>query len=80
MVFQLQTREDTATQDRQARKRTVAEGESHDQGGAEWIVIRRSLWGHDDTPCGRPAPGRPIGRPGSGRPQGVIGVFLVTID
>ena len=53
-------------------------GEFHDQGDAKWIVIRRSLWGHNDTPCGRPAPGRPIGRPGSGRPQGVVGVYLVT--
>jgi hypothetical protein len=24
------------------------------------------IWGHNDMPCGRPAPGRPIGRPGSG--------------
>jgi hypothetical protein len=38
----------------------------------------KSLWGHNNTPCGRPAPGRPIGCPGSGRPQGVIDVFLVT--
>jgi hypothetical protein len=30
-------------------------GEFHDQGDAEWIVIRRSLCGHNDTPCGRPA-------------------------
>jgi hypothetical protein len=50
-------------------------GEFHDQGDAKWIVIRRSLWGLNDPPCGRPAPGRPIGRPGSGRPQGGIGVF-----
>jgi hypothetical protein len=42
----------------------------HDQADAEWIVIRgplkslndkwkvirRSLWGHNDTPCGRLAP------------------------
>jgi hypothetical protein len=33
------------------------------------------IWGHNDTPCGRPAPGRPISRPESGRPQGVIGGF-----
>jgi hypothetical protein len=51
-------------------------GEFRDQGDAEWMVIRRSLWGHNDAPCGRPAPGRPVGRPGSGRPQGVIGVFF----
>jgi hypothetical protein len=38
------------------------------QRDAEWIVIRRSLWGHNDTPCGRT-----IGRPGAGRPQGVFG-------
>jgi hypothetical protein len=50
-------------------------GEFHDQGDAKWIVIRRLLWGHNDTPCGQPAPGRLIGRPGSGRLQGVICVF-----
>jgi hypothetical protein len=38
----------------------------------------RKVWGYNNAPCGRPAPGRPIGHPGSGRPQGVIGVFLVT--
>jgi hypothetical protein len=31
-------------------------GESHDQADAEWIVIRRQLRGHNDTPFGRPAP------------------------
>jgi hypothetical protein len=51
----------------------LGKGEILDQGGAKWIVIKTSLWGHNDTPCRRPAPGRPIGRPGSGRPQGVIG-------
>jgi hypothetical protein len=50
-------------------------GELHDQGDAKWIVIRRLLWDHNDTPCGRPAPGRPIGRPGSSPPQGVMGGF-----
>jgi hypothetical protein len=40
------------------------EGEAHDQADAEWIVIRRQLRGHNDTPFGRPAPGRPSGRPG----------------
>jgi hypothetical protein len=50
-------------------------GKFHDQGDAKWIVFRRSLRGHNDTPCGRPASDRPIGRPGSGVPQGVIGVF-----
>jgi hypothetical protein len=49
----------------------TAKGDFHDQGDAKWIVIRRSLWGHNDTPCGRSAPGHP----GSGCPQGVIGVF-----
>jgi hypothetical protein len=53
------------------------EGELHDQGDAKWIVIRRLLWGHDDTPCERPTPGRPIGRPRSGCPQGVFGVFYL---
>jgi hypothetical protein len=27
----------------------LAIGEFHDQGDAEWIVIRRSLWGHNDN-------------------------------
>jgi hypothetical protein len=40
------------------------EGLFHDQGDAKWIAIRRSSWGHNDMPCGRP---------GSGRPQGVFG-------
>jgi hypothetical protein len=26
----------------------------HDQGDADWIVIRGQLRGHNDTPCGRP--------------------------
>jgi hypothetical protein len=39
-------------------------GEFNDQGDAEWIVIRRQLKGHNDTPCGQP---------------GVFGV-LVTIN
>jgi hypothetical protein len=56
-------------------KSFLAADDFHDQGDAEWIVIRRSLGVHNDTPCGRPAPGRPIGRPGVGRPLGVIGVF-----
>jgi hypothetical protein len=50
-------------------------GDFHDQGDAKWIVIRKSLWGHNDTPCGRPSPGRPIRRPGSVCPQGVMGGF-----
>jgi hypothetical protein len=48
-------------------------GEFHDQGDAKWIVIRGQLRGHNDTPFGRPTPGRPIGRPGVGHPQGVFG-------
>jgi hypothetical protein len=36
-------------------------GEYDDQADAEWIVIRTQLRGHDDTPFGRPAPGRPSG-------------------
>jgi hypothetical protein len=51
----------------------VAVGEFHDQGDAKWKVIRRSLWGHNDTPCGQPAPGQPIGCLGSGRSQGILG-------
>jgi hypothetical protein len=27
-------------------------GEFHDHRDAKWIVIRRQLWGHNDTPCG----------------------------
>jgi hypothetical protein len=50
-------------------------GKFHDQGDAEWIVIRRQLRGQNDTPFRRPTPGRPIGRPGVGRPLGVVGVF-----
>jgi hypothetical protein len=50
-------------------------GGSHDQTDAEWIVIRTELWGHNDTPFGRPAPGRPSGRPGSGRPSGIFCMF-----
>jgi hypothetical protein len=58
----------------------IGAGEFHDQGDATWIVTRRSLWGLNDTPFGRPTPGRPNGRLGVGRPSGVIGVFLVTIN
>jgi hypothetical protein len=50
-------------------------GEFHDQADAKGIVIRRSLWGHNDTLCGRPAPGRPISRPKSGHLQGIMGGF-----
>jgi hypothetical protein len=48
-------------------------GEFHDQGDAEWVMIRGPLRGHNDTPFGRPTPGRPIGHPGVGLPQGVLG-------
>jgi hypothetical protein len=46
--------------------------EFHDQVDAKWIVIRGQLRGHNDTPFGRPSPGRPIGHPGAGHPQGVF--------
>jgi hypothetical protein len=36
-------------------------GEFHDQGDAKWIVIRGQLRGPNDTPFGRPTPGRLIG-------------------
>ena len=58
-----------------ARCLRVLAGKFHDQGDTEWIVIRGQLGGHNDTPFGRPTPGRPISRPGVGRPQGVLGVF-----
>jgi DNA polymerase III delta prime subunit len=34
----------------EALRDVVDKGEFHDQGDAKWIVIRRSLWGHNDTP------------------------------
>jgi hypothetical protein len=37
------------------RKTSVGQllhGILHDQGDAKWIVIRRHLWGHNDTPFG----------------------------
>jgi hypothetical protein len=36
-------------------------GKFYDQGDANWIVIRRQLRGHIDTPCGRLTPNRPMG-------------------
>jgi hypothetical protein len=54
---------------------TLTIGEFHDQGDAKWIVLRRSLWGHNDPPFGRPKPGRPIGRPGVGHPYLVFWCF-----
>jgi hypothetical protein len=41
----------------------------------EWIVVRRPLRGHDNTPFGQPTPGRHIGRPRVGRPQGAFGAI-----
>jgi hypothetical protein len=51
------------------------EGEFHDQGGAEWTIIRGQLRDHNDTPWEWPTPGRPISRLRVGRPQGVFGGF-----
>jgi hypothetical protein len=45
-----------------------SEGDFRDQADTEWIVIRTQLRGHNDTPFGRPTPGRPVGRQGVGRP------------
>jgi hypothetical protein len=50
-------------------------GSFHDQADDERIVIRGPFRGHNDTPFGRPIPGRLVGRPGVGHPQGVFGVF-----
>jgi hypothetical protein len=50
-------------------------GGSHDQADAKRITTRTQPRGHNDTPFGRPAPGRPSGRPGSGRPSGVFCMF-----
>jgi hypothetical protein len=52
----------------EAGKRAGDSGKFHDQEDAKRIVIRRQLRGHNDTPFGRPTPGRPIGRPAVGRP------------
>jgi hypothetical protein len=51
------------------------EVEFHDQWDAKWIVIRRSLRGHNDMPFGQPTTGRPIGHPGVGHPWSVFGGF-----
>ena len=58
-----------------ARCLRVLAGKFHDQGDTEWIVIRGQLRGHNDTPFGRPTPGRPFGQPEVNRPQGVMGGF-----
>jgi hypothetical protein len=57
----------------------VDRGEFHNQGNAKWIVIRRPLRDHNNTPFGQPAPTRPIGHSGSGLPQGIIGVFQLLL-
>jgi hypothetical protein len=51
---------------------------SHDPLGGNCMTrgtVNGQVSGHNDTPFGRPTPGRPIGRPGVGRPSGVVGVF-----
>jgi hypothetical protein len=35
-------------------------GEYHDQGDAKWMLFREQSRGQNDTPLGRPTPGRPI--------------------
>jgi hypothetical protein len=50
-------------------------GEFHDQGAAKWIVIRRPLWGHNNTPFGRPTPGRPL--PGLSRGLAALRAYWV---
>jgi hypothetical protein len=52
-----------------------SKGGCHDLADAEWIVIRRPLRGHNDTPFGQPTPSRPIGRRGVGHAQSVFGIF-----
>jgi hypothetical protein len=49
--------------------------EFHNQGDAEWIVIRGQLQGHTDMLFRQPTPGWPISRPGIGCVQGVLGLF-----
>jgi hypothetical protein len=44
-----------------AVKEIKANGGFDNQADAEWIVIRTQLRGHNDTPFGRIAPGRPSG-------------------
>jgi len=58
------------TEKREEMGKIYIMGKFHDQGDAKWIVM-----GHNDTPFGRPTPGRPIGRPEVGCSQNVIGVF-----
>jgi hypothetical protein len=47
-------------------------GEFNEQEDAKWRVIRGQLRGLNNTPFGRPTPGRPIGRPGVGHPQSLL--------
>jgi hypothetical protein len=72
LCFFLPEKEEKGKEERGKEK---SAGQSHDQADAEWVVIRTQLRGHNDTPFGRPAPGRPSGRPGSGRPSGVFCMF-----
>jgi hypothetical protein len=53
--------------------------EFHDQADANWIVIRGPLRGHNDTPCGRPTPGRPVGCLGAAALKAYF-VFSITIN
>jgi hypothetical protein len=55
-------------------------GEFHDQGDAKGIIIRGQLCGHNDMPCGRPAPGWPIGYLGGLATRRAYLVASVTID
>jgi hypothetical protein len=57
----------------------LPDGKFHDQGDAKWIVIRGKLRGHNNTPCGRPAPSRPIGRQGLAARRAYL-VVSVTIN
>jgi hypothetical protein len=50
------------------RKRKLdVEVNSMIRGTLNGYSFRGQLRGHNDTSCGRPAPGRPIGRPGVDR-------------
>jgi hypothetical protein len=41
--------------------RLLVQGEFHDPGDANWIVVRRQLRGHNNTPFGWQTPIRHIG-------------------
>jgi hypothetical protein len=47
-------------------------GKFYDQADAKQIAIRGQLRGHNNTPFGRPTPGRPIGPQGVGHSQGTF--------